>query len=146
MPDLDLLRSESIPDGTFGILRLGDLEWPTCEDDWRNNERGQSCIPTGTYTLERTIYHKHGYPTFEVTGVPGRSRILIHPGNTEEDVEGCILLGVRRGFMDRNDEDGGGLQHKNAVLDSKVAFQRFMAAMEGIDTATLTIRWAPGLP
>ena len=143
---LDLLRSERIPDGVFGILRLGDLELHTCEEDWNANQRRISCIPDGTYTLQRTLYIRHNYPTYEVMDVPGRSRILIHPGNTEEDVEGCILVGMRRGFREKKDEDTGALHRKHAVLESRIAFDKFMAAMDGANHATLTIRWAPGLP
>ena len=92
--ELHLVRTDLTPDGTFGRLLVPDHSvLCTCEDDWQANTPGDSCIPAGRYVLERTIYHKHGFPTFEVTGVPGRSRILIHPGNTEEDTAGCILVG-----------------------------------------------------
>lgn len=148
MADLTLVRSDPNPDGTFGLLHVGtSLLFHTMEDDWADNVRGQSCIPAGTYTLVRTTFHKHDLPTFEVTGVPGRSRILIHPGNTEEDVEGCIALGLRRGFVTvKADEDSGEKdRRKHAVLESKPAFQTFMAAMDGQDHIPIVVKWAPGM-
>jgi hypothetical protein len=44
-------------------------------------------------------------PVYEVTGVPGRSSILIHTGNWAGDVSrgyrshvlGCVVLGLQRG-------------------------------------------------
>lgn len=151
--NLRLMRSETGVDGTFGRLldpAAGGLftALHTAEDDWRGNARGVSCIPAGVYVLARTIYYRHGYETFEVTDVPGRSRILIHPGNTEEDTDGCILVGMRRGMLWVPDEDDPAhpLVRKQAVVASREAFRRFMEDMKDVDTATLTVEWGPGLP
>jgi hypothetical protein len=144
-----LTRDEDTEDGVFGTLLLPDgSALCTMEDDWRGNAPRESCIVAGTYLLHRTIYHKHGYETFEVTGVPGRSRILIHPANTEEDVEGCIGLGTRRGMLRVADEDTPGhpLRWKRAVVNSRAAFDQFMALLDGSDEAVLQVLWAPGLP
>jgi hypothetical protein len=145
---LSLLRTESTPDGVFGLLKAGGYTFVTMEDDWKNNQPGESCIPAGTYSLHRTIFHKHNYETFEVTGVPGRSRILIHPANTEEDVEGCIGVGLRRGFVKVPDEDNPAhpLVTKRAVVASQEAFRRFMQEMAHIDEAELVVTWGSGLP
>ena len=146
--ELRLLRTDLTADGVFGRLLVpGHTALHTAEDDWRNNLRGESCIPAGTYTLRRSLFIKHQLPTFEVTGVPGRSRILIHPGNTEEDVEGCILVGLSFGRLPVvRDEDTGQVKvTKRAVLGSRVAFKMFMSWMVGVDTATLVVEWAPGL-
>lgn len=148
MLDLILMRDAQTPDGTFGTLALPGYALFTLEEDWRDNAKGRSCIPAGTYTLVRTIYYKHGYETFEVTGVPGRSRILIHPGNTEEDTEGCVLVGLRIGQVQVPDEDAPGkpLTMKRAVVASREAFRRLMETLADVDEATLTVRWAAGLP
>lgn len=149
--ELLLTRTERTPDGTFGELQVlagGLLALKTCEDDWKDNERSESCIPAGRYVLQRTIYRKHGYETFEVTGVPNRSRILIHAGNTEEDTMGCILVGLRLGpVRELRDEDTGEENVvKRGALESKKAFALFMDAMSGIDEARLEVVWAEGLP
>lgn len=146
---LTLLRTENTTDGVFGRLNLPGMQSLfTCEDDWRNNQKGQSCIPAGLYLLKRTVYHKHGYEAFWVSNVPGRDRILIHPGNTEEDVEGCILVGLRQGKLWVPDEDTPThrMTEKRAVVASREAFRRLMNKMAGVDEAELLIEWAPGLP
>lgn len=146
---LQLLRTENSEDGVFGVLTIGsELTLHTMEDDWKENARRKSCIPAGTYRLRRTMYHKHGYETFEVSGVPDRSRILIHPANTEEDVEGCIGVGLRRGTLTVPDEDTPGHppKAKRAIVSSRQAFDLFMRIMQGADEADLVITWAPGLP
>lgn len=147
---LKLTRTKQIPDGVFGNLSVvsGEVQLVTVEDDWRDNQPRISCIPDGIYKLQRTIYYKHGYETFEVTGVPGRSRILIHPANTEEDLEGCIGVGLRMGrLLVKKDEDTGEPNvMKTAVVGSREAFNRFMASMLHVDEATLNISWAEGLP
>ena len=147
MMQLHLLRTEQTEDGIFGTLKVGAYIVHTCEDDWRDNQPSVSCIPAGSYRLHRTIYQKHGYETFEVTGVPGRSRILIHPGNTEEDTQGCILVGLRRGLLRVPDEDDPAhpMVMKRAVVASQDAFRRFMSEMAHVDEAELTVEWAVGL-
>ena len=146
---LVLRRFWNTPDGVFGKLYLpGHPFLYTMEEDWRGNQRRVSCIPAGSYELVRTIYHKHGYETFEVTGVPDRTRILIHPANTEEDVEGCIGLGLRVGELPVPDEDQANhpVLIKRAVLDSQAAFKRFMYYLQGIKSIPLDVEWQPGLP
>lgn len=148
MIQLQLLRTERTADGTFGLLTLPGYTLHTCEDDWKDNQPSESCIPAGTYRLHRTIYQRHGYETFEVTGVPGRSRILVHPGNTEEDTQGCVLVGLRRGLLAVHDEDDPAhpVVRKRAVVASAEAFRRFMGTLAAVDEAELTVEWAVGLP
>lgn len=146
---LRLVRSENTPDGVFGRLAIpnGKILF-TMEDDWLDNAPGKSCIPAGSYVLRRAIYHKHNLETFEVSDVPDRKHILIHPANTEEDVEGCIGLGMRRGWVTvAKDEDSGAVNvEKRAVVDSKSAFRVFMDAMGPFDHADLIVEWEAGLP
>jgi hypothetical protein len=137
-----LTRTVRNADGVFGVLRMPGFVCVTAEEQDMGNARNVSCIPAGTYPLRRTIYYKHGYPTYEVADVPGRSRILIHPGNTEEDSQGCILLGLRPGKLRVRDEDSGRMELKTAVLSSQAAFARFMAAMKGISSTTIDIKEA----
>ena len=114
------------------------------EEDWRDNERRVSSIPAGTYKMVRYRSPKRGYDVFMLVGVPGRTAIEIHPANTEEDVEGCIGLGLRYGVLTVKDEDQPGHPEvtKRAVLDSQLAFRRFMYWMTGINEAEITVEWA----
>lgn len=148
----ELLRFADSPFGAFGWLDLfndaGERVARFCaaEDDWLNNAPGKSCIPAGSYTCRRGRFPRMG-ETFEITNVPGRSAILIHSGNTEEDVQGCVLVGEAFGALDVKDEDDPShtIAHKWAVVRSKVALQRFLGLVAGLQTFPLEIRWAlPG--
>lgn len=148
-----LYRMADCEFGVFGHLTLTDASgtrlgwWCTAEDDWLDNAPGKSCIPAGRYVCQRTIYHKHHVPAFEITGVPNRSRILIHAGNTEEDVEGCVLLGKAFGAVPVQDEDDPTQPTtlKWAVTQSKLAVAEFMGCLVGVQSFPLDIVWAaPG--
>ncbi|HBY61932.1 MAG TPA: hypothetical protein DEH78_19100 [Solibacterales bacterium] len=89
----------------------------TCERPWRDNRPGDSCIPVGTYRVEPRRYNRGGYPAYEVTGVSGRSLILIHRGNVPTDIEGCILVGLSVGV----------LKGQLAVLESRPALEYLLA-------------------
>lgn len=58
---------------------------------------GKTAIPYGTYrvTFEHSPRFKRDMLT--VCDVHGFSGVRIHAGNTEEDTEGCLLLGKRHG-------------------------------------------------
>lgn len=146
--ELVLVRTESTADGVFGQLVVGHSQLCTMEDDWNNNLPGESCIPDGHYPLRRTMYYHGGYETFEICDVPGRSRILIHRANTEEDVKGCVGVGMRRGTLWVHDEDSPDHPYveKQAIIASKQAFELFMKEMQHVDEAVLTIQWKHGLP
>jgi hypothetical protein len=148
MQILHLVRQPPTDDGVFGLVKTDAFEYYTVEDDWKQNRPRESCIPSGVYQLKRTIYYRHGYETFEVTGVPNRSRILFHPANTEEDVEGCIGLGLRMGVLAVPDEDTAGhpLVEKRAVVASREAFRQFMGFLAGADEAQLRISWLEADP
>lgn len=152
-----LQRIADTPFGVFGVLELlnGPADdvpqklgrWWTLEDDWLNNEQGKSCIPAGHYVCRRSVWHKTGVPTFEVTRVPHRSRILLHWGNTEENVEGCILLGSDLGALTVADEDAPGTpaRPKWAVTGSRAAFDAMMLVLTEVNEFPLVIEWAePG--
>lgn len=94
----------------------------TLENPWKDNHRNVSCIPEGTYVLTRTESQRFGR-TFEISGVPGRTRILVHWGNRVRDTEGCVLLGTKFGQ----------LQGEPAVLASRAGFKKFDTYMNLID-------------
>src|SRR3990167_6421963 len=82
------------PEGTFGML-ADESNVPFCltlERSWRDNRKGESCIPPGEYRCIRSVYNKGGYATFEVI-CPPREQVKFHIGNIDDDSHGCILLG-----------------------------------------------------
>ncbi len=130
MRKLKLVRIAFIPDGTFGILFDYDdsIICLTLEREWRNNEKNISCIPRGKYVCKRIQSSKFG-DTFEVFNVSGRSHILFHKGNIEDDTHGCIITGKKIRM----------LKNKVAVLLSRIAFKRFMTVLNSDDFFELEI-------
>lgn len=96
----------------------------TLERRWKNNERNVSCIPTGEWMLKRTIYHRHGYETFEVI-CPPRERVLFHLGNINDDTHGCIITGEQ--YEPVLNKVTGLIEP--GVLASGPAFKQFMKYM-----------------
>jgi hypothetical protein len=136
-PQLELVRLAVVPDGAFGILKVDGLPWlATLERTYPISGVLQLVkIPAGTWTCKRTEFNRGGYDTFEVTGVPGHSRLLFHIGNSETDSEGCILLGRRF----------GALQGHWSVFDSRLAFYEFMGRFTAKDEFTLRVRHDEGV-
>lgn len=82
--------------GAFGVLQWWGV--PICvtlERVYPNQRVLTPKIPPGQYRLERTMYHRGRYVTWQVLGgeITPERRILIHKGNVAEDSEGCILVG-----------------------------------------------------
>lgn len=62
------------------------------ENPWLNNQQNISCIPKGTYIVEK--YSSEKYPdVWEIKNVANRTYILIHAGNFLKDTQGCVLVG-----------------------------------------------------
>jgi len=135
---IQIWRHEQTDAATLGILIVhGRMLGFTLELPWRSNRRFVSCIPPGFYRVRlRESWRRsrdHG-PTYEVCNVPGRSGILFHPGNTIDDVEGCIAPGLTVGLVG----------DKRGVLHSNAAFKRFRDAMDGIRETALHIQKIEG--
>jgi len=125
----ELRRIEETNDGTIGILLFDKIiQCFILENKNMNNEPYVSCIPTGVYTCRRKI-SKRFSETFEICNVPGRSHILFHVGNIQDDTDGCLLPGLRTGM----------LKNKRAVLDSGKAFVRLMNSLTILNEFKLVI-------
>lgn len=112
MKKLTLKRINSSSECVLGVLELDDKEiCKTLELPWRDNQKGISCIPTGEYKLSPYPSSRFG-EVYIVNDVPNRTGILIHTGNTADDIQGCILVG----------DSYGKLNGKKAVLNSRQAF------------------------
>lgn len=132
MESLTLSRFAYSPIGVFGSLLVGGHQLYSVERPWLDNRPVISCIPEGIYTCVPKAFIHGGYPAVEVTGVPGRTAILFHIGNTINDLKGCIALGFGLGSID-------GLW---AVTASKAAFDHFMS-IYGSSPFKLTIKRLP---
>ena len=128
---LRLRRLSFTDSATYGQLFDDEnrLICVTLELPWKDNAKGVSCIPAGTYPAHRYLSPKRGYTVFELADVPDRTHIEIHIGNTAADTEGCILVGSKFGFVG----------DKHGITESGAAFKRFMASLAGVDAFTLVI-------
>ncbi len=108
--ELEVLRYSSGRETSLGLL--ADVSGTqskflcyTLEDEARDKKvAGETRIPAGEYEVTlRTVDGKHAkygakYPDIHkgmlwVRNVPGFEFILIHVGNTDDDTEGCLLVG-----------------------------------------------------
>ncbi len=102
------------------------------ERPWLGNRPMESCIPAGTYMLKLGRYNRGGYAAYEIMDVRDRTLIKQHIANFPTDVLGCQGIGERFGI----------LRGELAVLRSRIAFERYMVALDGDDEATIRISWA----
>lgn len=126
--ELVLVRYPSGPECTIGTLYLnGIFECFTLEDivreikgkpvaEWKI--AGTTAMPSGKrkIIIDMSTRFKRLLPL--VLDVSGFSGIRIHPGNTAENTEGCILPGL----MVSPD--------KNSVTNSRKAFDNLFAKMQ----------------
>lgn len=130
MKTATLVRDAVSDDVILGTLTIADRTYHVLERPWRNNQRNQSCIPTGVYEavfLAQTDSGKFRN-VYELQAVPDRSDILIHSGNVVDDTRGCLLIGLSRGHQDG----------KPAVLESRAALAE-LARLTGNENFVLTI-------
>ena len=102
----------------------GEMECNTLEDTDRflenqQNEKvdKQSAIPRGSFRviIDKSERFKREMP--HLLNVPRFTGVRIHKGNTEEDTEGCILVGEYVG------------EDMKSVVNSKKAFDKLFAKM-----------------
>ena len=87
-------------------------------------ENDYYAIPAGMYELQKYSSKKFK-KTYEVTGVPGRTKIIIHKGNIEAHTKGCILIGEQ--FED------------DSILYSSHGFIEFMNRMNDTEKGILIV-------
>lgn len=92
--------------------------------------KGKTCIPYGTYVVSMNIvspkysnYAKYPY-ALAVKGkmprlldVPGFDGVLIHPGTTANDTDGCLLVGENKA--------------KGKLINSQVTWKRLCQVLLG---------------
>ncbi len=130
MKNVRMSRFASHPEhGTYAPLSIdGQPMCVTLEPYNRDNESNISCIPAGPYICKRIKSPTYGW-TFEITNVQGRTNVLFHWGNRDNNTEACILVG----------EEFGTLYGDWAILSSKKAFKEFMNVMKNETEFLLTI-------
>lgn len=121
-----LFRLWNLDTGSEGLLYYPGGVALTLELPWRDNKRGVSCIPAGTYLVKWWKSPSKGW-VYRLQDVPGRNYILIHSANFAGDITkgfrsellGCIALGSKRASY----------QGQRGLFLSRPAVRRFAAAM-----------------
>lgn len=136
--DIQVKVFEKGTDYTLSRVSIdGFFQCYSIEDEIRNVKlKGETCIPAGTYKVEKRYSPKFspktGHEMLWVKDVPGFQYILIHTGNTDDDTEGCLVVGDRIGQ----------LNGQRAVLDSKIAYyklyEKITKAMDKGEDVTIT--------
>ncbi len=131
--NMTLTRIDDSELGIFGTLDPDDESFllQTLEHAYQFPESitWQPKVPAGIYTCLRGLHRLPGmsepFFTFEITDVPGHTNILFHPGNTESDSSGCVLLGLTR--------------EGSSILKSRDAFNLFMNSLVGVESFQLKV-------
>lgn len=153
--NLELVRHAYLPDCTLGWLSVAGERFATLSQPWVKNPEGpggmpaRSCVPDGQYKLTPHDSQKHpgtyqlvnigvgvfvdALPDSANAGQYGRTTILLHPGNTTADTEGCILIATSFGMMNGH----------HAVVDSVKAFEKLRSIL-GRESHVLLIRTTRG--
>jgi hypothetical protein len=122
-----LKRLHKTENSTIGELYVdGKFECYTLEDKEREVKiKCETAIPKGTYIVGITLSNRFKKLLPILINVPNFEGVRIHPGNTNHDTEGCILVGTTRS--------------KDFIGNSRVAFQRLFKKMQSAKDITLTI-------
>lgn len=115
---LVLQRQKSSGKSTQGQISIdGKFECFTLEDVERLQKiKGETAIPVGIYKVVLTQSPRFGRVLPLLVDVPNFEGIRIHPGNTDKDTEGCILVGQSYA--------------KDFVGNSRAAFDKLFAKLQ----------------
>lgn len=112
-------------DCTIGFLCDG-LNNPLCFTLEPALKDGKGPIPNGVYKIAMTWSPRFDKMMPEVLNVPGFEGIRIHPGNTDADTEGCILLGTTAEL--------------HRIDDSQIGYDNFIAMIKDVSVLSLTVQ------
>jgi hypothetical protein len=116
--ELQVKRIDLTDESTIGELSLnGQFECYTLEDKVRPVKiAGKTAIPAGRYEMIINFSQRFRRELPLLLNVPDFEGVRLHPGNTDEDTEGCILVGETK--------------KTNFVGDSKPAFDRLFPKLK----------------
>jgi hypothetical protein len=120
--NLTVARKEFTEKSTIGDLLIdGEFECFTLEDCVRPAKiMGMTAIPAGTYEVVINFSGRFKRPLPLLLKVPDFEGVRIHPGNTDADTEGCILVGR--------------MKQPDFIGESRVAFEALFTKMQAAAT------------
>jgi len=116
--ELQVKRTDLTDESTIGEFSVnGQFECYTLEDKVRLVKiAGKTAIPPGRYEVIVNFSQRFGRLLPLLLNVPRFEGVRIHPGNTDADTEGCILVGDTK--------------KPNFVGDSRPAFERLFEKLK----------------
>jgi len=124
---IEVKRLHRTSNSTIGELTIdGKFECYTLEDVERDVKiKGETAIAKGTYKviINQSNRFKRLLPL--LISVPNFEGVRIHPGNSNHDTEGCILVGMNRSV--------------DYITKSRKAFDSLFKKMQGAKNITITI-------
>jgi hypothetical protein len=128
---IELLRDKSTGKATTGRLLIdGVFQCWTLEDVVRPSKIAhETAIPGGTYKVVITESNRFKRRLPLLVDVPGFEGIRIHPGNSADDTDGCILVGTSKTV--------------DWISGSRAAFDSLFPVLDRGQDMTITILDAP---
>ena len=137
---LTLDRKYKLPTYTIGKLYIdGEYFCDTLEDKDRGltdsmfvseiskiKIKKETAIPTGTYKVTITYSNRFKKNMPLINNVKGFEGIRIHSGNTNQDTEGCILVGFNK--------------VKGNVINSRDTYNKLFSILSKSNNITITIK------
>lgn len=118
--ELILQREVLTGQSTIGQLTVnGEWACHTLEDVKRPlgvKVEGKTAIPDGRYQVVIDLSARFKRLMPHILDVPNFSGVRIHSGNTSQDTEGCILIGLTRGT--------------DFIGESRLAFEKFYPILQ----------------
>ena len=138
--NLMLIRKYKLPTYTIGKLYIDEEYFcDTLEDKDRGLTDGmtvseiskikikkETAIPTGTYKVTITYSNRFKKNMPLINNVKGFEGIRIHSGNTNQDTEGCILVGFNK--------------VKGNVINSRDTYNKLFSVLSKSNNITITIK------
>lgn len=137
---LTLDRKYKLPTYTIGKLYIdGEYFCDTLEDKDRGltddmtvseiskiKIKKETAIPTGTYKITITYSNRFKKNMPLINDVKGFEGIRIHSGNTNQDTEGCVLVGFNK--------------VKGNVINSRDTYNKLFSILSKSNNITITIK------
>ena len=138
--NITLIRKYKLPTYTIGKLYIdGEYFCDTLEDKDRGltdsmfvseiskiKIKKETAIPTGTYKVTITYSNRFKKNMPLINDVKGFEGIRIHSGNTNQDTEGCVLVGFNK--------------VKGNVINSRDTYNKLFSVLSKSNNITITIK------
>lgn len=129
---IEIFRNIFEEEQTLGTLKVIDggevvFECKTLELGWKDNKKGESCIPPSprdnTKTYDAIVLENSpsfNYEHIWIKDVPNRTYIKIHKGNYYDQILGCILVGEK--YYDIDSDGLKDVTNSSNTLDKLMSY------------------------